>query len=95
MAILVGQCLGSGGRDSDFLDFQNSKMVILKTLCTALALLLLIPRLVQAEQKLKAGVAGQAPFVNAENPPGGAAVDIWEKIAADNEWSYDYIRFDT
>jgi ABC-type amino acid transport substrate-binding protein len=33
--------------------------------------------------------------VNLDSTPGGAAVDIWEKIAAENGWAFDYIRFDT
>lgn len=66
-----------------------------KTLCAALALLLLVPSLLPAQQKLRAGVAGQSPFVNSGSTPGGAAVDIWEKIAAENGWVFDYIRFDT
>lgn len=68
---------------------------MLKTLCAALALLLLVPSLLPAQQKLRAGVAGQSPFVNSGSTPEGVAVDIWEKIAAENGWVFDYIRFDT
>ena len=58
--------------------------MISKALCAALALLLFTTTLLEAQQKLRAGVAGQSPFVNMENTPSGAAIDIWEKIAAEN-----------
>lgn len=70
-------------------------MVKLRTICVLVAFFLLVPAPLLAQQKLKAGVAGQSPFVNSENTPEGAAVDIWEKIAAENGWAFDYIRFET
>ena len=45
--------------------------------------------------KLRAGLAGQDPFVIKSPLPTGAAVDVWEKIAADNGWTFDYIPFET
>ena len=44
---------------------------------------------------LKVGVAGTPPFVfpdNVENK--GIALDIWEKMAAEKEWTYSYHYFD-
>jgi ABC-type amino acid transport substrate-binding protein len=70
-------------------------MVTLKTLFAALALLLSTTSLFAAQQNLRVGIAGQAPFINTGSIPTGAAVDIWEKIAAENGWAFDYIRFDT
>ena len=69
--------------------------MISKALCAALALLLFTTTLLEAQQKLRAGVAGQSPFVNMKSAPSGAAIDIWEKIAAENGWLFDYIRFET
>lgn len=66
---------------------------MIKALCAALAALFLTATLAEAQQKLRVGIAGQAPFVNPENPPSGAAVDIWEKIAAEKAWGFDYVRF--
>ena len=70
-------------------------MVIPRALRAALALILLTTTLLQAQQKLRAGVAGQPPFVSMESTPSGVAIDIWEKIAAENRWDFDYIRFET
>ena len=70
-------------------------MVTLKTLFAALTLLLSTTSLFAAQQNLRVGIAGQAPFINTGSIPTGAAVDIWEKIAAENGWAFDYIRFDT
>jgi len=64
-----------------------------KALCAALGLLLATIALLPAQQKLRAGISGQPPFVNSQNE--GAAVDIWEKIAAENGWVFDYTRFET
>ena len=66
-----------------------------KTLCAALALLLFTTSLFAAQQSLRVGVAGQPPFINAESTPTGAAVDIWEKIAAENGWGFGYTRFNS
>ena len=70
-------------------------MVTLKTLFASLALLLSTTSLFATQQNLLVGIAGQAPFINTGSIPTGAAVDIWEKIAAENGWAFDYIRFDT
>ena len=66
-----------------------------KSLYAALALFLFTTSLFASQQSLRVGVAGQAPFINTEIVPSGAAVDIWEKIAAENDWSFNYTRFDT
>ena len=66
-----------------------------KSLCAALALLLFTTSLFAAQQSLRVGVAGQPPFINAESTPTGAAVDIWEKIAAENGWGFGYTRFNS
>jgi ABC-type amino acid transport substrate-binding protein len=70
-------------------------MVMSKNLYAALALFLFTTSLFASQQKLRVGVAGQPPFLNMESVPGGAAVDIWEKIAAENAWGFSYARFDT
>jgi len=70
-------------------------MVTLKTLFAALALLLSTTSLFATQQNLRVGIAGQAPFVNTGSIPTGAAVDIWEKIAAENSWGFNYTRFET
>jgi hypothetical protein len=70
-------------------------MVMSKSLYAALAFFLFTASLFASQQNLRVGVAGQPPFINLESVPSGAAVDIWEKIAADNEWNFDYTRFDT
>ena len=66
-----------------------------KSLCAALALLLFTTSLFAAQQSLRVGVAGQPQFINAESTPTGAAVDIWEKIAAENGWGFGYTRFNS
>ncbi len=48
-----------------------------------------------AQGKLRVGLAGQEPFVIKGPVPTGAAVDLWEKIAANNNWTFDYIPFET
>jgi ABC-type amino acid transport substrate-binding protein len=70
-------------------------MVTIKRLFAALALLFLTSSLLSAQQKLRAGIAGQPPFVNMEHGLDGAAVDIWEKIATENGWAFDYTRYET
>jgi ABC-type amino acid transport substrate-binding protein len=70
-------------------------MVTRLPLFAVLALLHFTTSLFAAQQNLCVGVAGQPPFINAESTPTGAAVDIWEKIAAANGWGFDYTRFDS
>jgi len=66
-----------------------------KKLSTALTIFLFTTSLFASQQYLRVGVAGQPPFINTESVLGGAAVDIWEKIAAENDWGFSYTRFDT
>lgn len=75
--------------------FKDSKMVKIKTLCAALAVLFFTKSLLADQQNFRVGIAGQAPFINPGSIPTGAAVDIWEKIAAENGWSFAYTRFET
>jgi ABC-type amino acid transport substrate-binding protein len=70
-------------------------MVMSKTLFAALSIILFTTSLFASHQNLRVGVAGQPPFLNMESVPSGAAVDIWEKIAAENGWGFSYTRFDT
>jgi hypothetical protein len=60
-------------------------MVRSKRLYAALAIFLCTTSLFASQQFLRVGVAGQMPFINKEKVPGGAAVDIWENIAAEND----------
>ena len=64
-------------------------------LCAALALLLFTATLLEAQQKLRAGVAVPSYFLNMENAPARSAVDIWGKIEAENGWLFDCIRSDS
>ena len=45
---------------------------------------------------LRVGIAGSQPFVfnDAENPQ-GIAIDIWEDLAKEKEWTYKYESFNT
>jgi polar amino acid transport system substrate-binding protein len=70
-------------------------MVTLRTLATALTLLFSSITLFAVEKDLRVGVAGQDPFIKTGSIPTGAAVDIWEKIAAENNWNFNYTRFET
>ncbi len=70
-------------------------MVTSKRLYLALTIFLCTTSLFASQQFLRVGVAGQTPFINTESVPGGAAVDIWENIAAENDWVFNYTRFDT
>lgn len=42
-------------------------------------------------EPLRVGVAGREPFVSGNHPPEGIVVDLWEKIAAENSWSFKYV----
>ncbi len=44
-------------------------------------------------EPLRVGVAGEEPFVVKGPPFSGVAVDIWEKIAAANAWTFQYTAF--
>lgn len=44
------------------------------------------------QKALRVGVAGGEPFVFADNT--GIAVEIWDRIAAKQSWSFDYAHFD-
>ncbi|MFZ4597013.1 MAG: transporter substrate-binding domain-containing protein [Terrimicrobiaceae bacterium] len=48
-----------------------------------------------ASEALRVGVAGEPPFVKWTDPgpPLGAAVEIWEKIATANSWTFSYRKF--
>lgn len=48
-----------------------------------------------ASDTLKVGIAGSQPFVfpSSANDK-GIAVEIWEKIASEKEWNYNYTSFD-
>jgi ABC-type amino acid transport substrate-binding protein len=69
--------------------------MVIRPLLAAFALLLVTPLILQAQQKIRAGVAGQPPFVEAGNPPSGASIHIWEKIAAENGWLSEYTVCDS
>ena len=44
-------------------------------------------------EPLRIGVAGREPFASGGKVPDGVVVDIWEKIAADNHWTFEYFPF--
>jgi len=46
-------------------------------------------------EPLRVGLAGEEPFVIKGPPFTGAAVDVWEKIAALNSWTFTYTTFPT
>lgn len=54
-----------------------------------------LPSLVQAaEPPLKVGVTGSGPFVSLDSsPPSGAAVDVWNEVAALNQWTFTLVPF--
>lgn len=70
-------------------------MVTRKFLFIAVGLLLATVSHLPAQQKLRAGVAGQSPFVNPGNGEDGAALDIWEKIASENGWLFEYTKVES
>jgi polar amino acid transport system substrate-binding protein len=48
------------------------------------------------EAPLRVGVAGNEPFVFADvEKPHGIAIDIWQDLASEHDWAYDYKTFDT
>ncbi|MCX6971715.1 MAG: transporter substrate-binding domain-containing protein [Verrucomicrobia bacterium] len=51
--------------------------------------------LAHSAEPLRVALAGEEPFV-VEGPPfSGVAVDVWEKIAAANSWTFQYTFFPT
>lgn len=47
-----------------------------------------------AEISLKVGLAGESPFISFDtNPPSGAAVDVWQEVAAANKWTFSTAAF--
>lgn len=59
------------------------------------ALFLVFSTLSQAaEASLKVGIAGENPFVSFDtNPPSGAALDVWQEVAAANKWTFNAVAF--
>ncbi|MFZ4775205.1 MAG: transporter substrate-binding domain-containing protein [Terrimicrobiaceae bacterium] len=56
-------------------------------------ILLLCTPAAHSAEPLRVGVAGEPPFVLQGPPISGVAVDIWEKIAAANAWTFEYTSF--
>ena len=48
-----------------------------------------------AQTRLRVAVAGQEPFVKKDQSVSGAAIDIWEKIAASKQFLFDYVPYNT
>ncbi|NEN22378.1 transporter substrate-binding domain-containing protein [Cryomorpha ignava] len=49
-----------------------------------------------ASQPLKVGIAGNEPFVfNDLDNPRGIAIEIWEDLANEKEWTFKYVPFNT
>lgn len=55
----------------------------------------LLCAIAHAAEPLRVGLAGEDPFVINGPPYSGVAVDIWEKIAAANIWTFQYTNFQT
>ena len=70
-------------------------MVSVRQYLAVLLLIFISCASAKAEGKLRAGLAGQEPFFIKGPVPTGAAVDLWEKIAANNNWTFDYTPFET
>ena len=59
------------------------------------ALALLGSLVAHAEGPLRVAVAGEEPFIVKGPPFSGVAVDVWEKIAAANSWTFAYTTYPT
>lgn len=53
----------------------------------------LVATLAFSTEPLRVGLAGREPFAVGGKVPGGVVVDIWEKIAANNNWTFDFSSF--
>jgi polar amino acid transport system substrate-binding protein len=60
-----------------------------------LFVLLALGALAHSAEPLRVAVAGEEPFVVKGPPFSGVAVDVWEKIAAANAWTFQYTFFPT
>lgn len=58
-----------------------------------LCVIALIGPVAQGGEALRVGVAGEEPFVVKGPPFSGVAIDVWEKIAAANVWTFQYTAF--
>lgn len=70
-------------------------VVAVEKMVKAVVLLVLFLGTAVAAEPLRVGVAGEPPFVDWSegNQPTGAAVELWEKIATANEWTFVYEKF--
>lgn len=48
-----------------------------------------------AQTRLRVAVAGQEPFVKKDTVVSGVAIEIWEKIAASQQFVFDYVPYNT
>lgn len=60
-----------------------------------LFVLLALGALAHSAEPLRVALAGEEPFVVKGAPFTGVAVDVWEKIAAANAWTFQYTFFPT
>lgn len=58
-----------------------------------LPLVFLFCAIAHSAEPLRVGLAGEDPFVIKGPPYSGATIDIWEKIAAANTWTFQYTTF--
>lgn len=62
--------------------------------CAAIPLFaLVLCTVVQAAGPVRVGLAGEEPFIVKGPPFSGVSVDIWEKIAAANFWTFEFVPF--
>jgi ABC-type amino acid transport substrate-binding protein len=57
------------------------------------ALVLLFCAAARSAEPLRVGLVGEPPFVVKGSPYSGVSVDLWEKIAAANAWTFRYAEF--
>lgn len=53
----------------------------------------LSPQLIPEKDTLKVGIAGSEPFVFNDGER-GIAIEIWEEMANDNSWTFEYQIYD-
>ena len=68
---------------------------MVRTVARILFVLLALGALAHSAEPLRVAVAGEEPFIVKGPPFSGVSVDVWEKIAAANAWTFQYTFFPT